>query len=406
MNAKEVEILRLAPRMRGLEPSPFLAVLQAAREVEARGQHVIYLSTGEPDFPTPEHAKQAGIDAIEKGQTRYTAMDGAPQLKDAICRKLLRDNQLAYERSQVTVTAGGTQAIFNTMMASVGPGDEVVLPAPFFQPYASAVRMAGAMPVIAATREDQGFVPQVDDIEKLLTPRTRWLVLNSPSNPAGAVIGHHALKAMADLLRQHPEVLVFSDDIYESIYFGDEPFQNIVNVAPDFAERTLILNGISKAYSMTGWRVGYLAGPAPVISAVSQVTAASTFTASSISQAAAVAALDGPQDSLPAQNSAYRSRRDLVVQMVTKIPGLSCTTPNGAFYLFVNCSKFFGRRTPEGKLIGGDQDFVLHLLDFGLAAVPGSAFGTPGYFRIAFAATEATLRSAVDRLASACAALQ
>jgi aspartate aminotransferase len=393
--------------MRTLEPSPFLAVLQAARKVEAQGRNVIYLSMGEPDFATPEHVKQAGIQAIQSGETRYTAMDGTVQLKDAIARKLLRDNGLTYQRSQITVTAGGTQAIFNTMLATVGPEDEVILPAPYFQPYVSAILLCGATPMIVPTRENDGFVPRAEHIAKVLTGKTRWLVLNSPSNPAGAVIGRKELEDIAALLRQHPDVLVFSDDIYESIYYGEEPFCNLVNVAPDLADRTLILNGISKAYAMTGWRIGYLAGPEPLVAAVSQVTATSTFTASSIAQAAAVEALNGTQESLATQNAAYRNRRDLLVRKVNQIHGLHCRNPEGAFYLFINCSHFLGKRTPAGDLIGDDLGFVLHLLEHsGLAGVQGSAFGMPGFIRMAYAASEQTLNDAVERLAHACAALR
>lgn len=407
MTAIAADRYRLAPRMRSLEPSPFLAVLQAAREVEARGRKVVYLSMGEPDFATPEHVKQTGIRAIQRGETRYTAMDGTVQLKDAIGRKLLRDNRLTYQRHQITVTAGGTQAIFNVMLATVGPGDEVILPAPFFQPYLSAILLCGATPVILPTREEEGFMPRAKRIAEVVTEKTRWLILNSPSNPAGAVIDRTELAEIAALLRQHPDVLVFSDDIYESIYYGDEPFSNIVNVAPDLADRTLILNGISKAYAMTGWRIGYLAGPEPLVAAVSQVTATSTFTASSIAQAAAVEALDGPQASLVTQNAAYRNRRDLMVDKVNQIPGLHCRTPDGAFYLFINCSQFVGKRTPEGTLISDDLRFVLHLLNHaGLASVQGSAFGMPGFIRIAYAASEETLNEAADRLAAACMALR
>ncbi|BEP53049.1 MULTISPECIES: pyridoxal phosphate-dependent aminotransferase [unclassified Variovorax] len=398
---------RLASRMKTLEPSPFLAVLQAARKVEAQGRNVIYLSMGEPDFATPEHVKQAGIQAIQRGETRYAAMDGTVQLKDAICRKLLRDNRLTYQRNQITVTAGGTQAIFNTMLATVGPGDEVILPAPFFQPYVSAILLCGATPVVLPTREEEGFVPRAKRIAEVITEKTRWLILNSPSNPAGAVIDRTELADIAALLRQHLNVLVFSDDIYESIYYGDDPLSNIVNVAPDLADRTLILNGISKAYAMTGWRIGYLAGPEPLVAAVSQVTATSTFTASTIAQAAAVEALDGTQESLVTQNAAYRNRRDLLVRKVNQIPGLHCRAPDGAFYLFINCSHFVGRCTLEGALIDDDLAFVLHLLNHsGLASVQGSAFGMPGFIRIAYAASEETLNDAADRLAAACAALR
>lgn len=394
---------RLASRMDSVEASPFLAVLQAARAVESRGRHVIYLSMGEPDFPTPANVKSAGIAAIEQDQTRYTAMDGMPELKDAICRKLLRDNALHYERNEVTVTPGGTQAIFNVMFATVGPGDEVVLPAPFFQPYIAAIRLAGAEPKIIATREADGFVPRAADIAAAITERTRWVVLNSPSNPAGAVLEEPELSAIAGVIREHSRVLVLSDDIYESIVFDDRPFRNIVNVCADFRERTVILNGVSKAYAMTGWRLGYLAGPADIIGGVSQVTANTSFTSSSIAQAAAVEALDGSQEIVARQTQAYERRRDAVVKWLGAIPGLTCAVPKGAFYLFINCTHFIGKHTVEGKLIASDQDFVLHVLNaVGVALVPGSAFGMPGYVRISYAAAESVLEEAFRRLAAAC----
>lgn len=397
----------LADRMRSIEPSPFLAVLHAARKVEARGKKVLYLSVGEPDFQTPDNIKAAGIRAIERGDTRYTAMDGTAALKEAIRLKLARDNALTYEDAQITVTCGGTQAIFNTMFATVGPGDEVILPAPFFPPYISAIRLAGATPVLIPTREADGFVPKAQDIAATITPRTRWLVLNSPSNPTGSVIGSDELAAIASVVRNHPRVLVFSDDIYESISYNDQPFQNIVNVAPDFKDRTVILNGVSKAYAMTGWRVGYLAGPAPLIAGVSQVSANSTFTPSSISQAAAIEALLGPQERLREQKVAYQSRRDMVLMRLRDIPDLSSATPEGAFYVFVNCQRFFGHHTPEGKVIANDLDFVLHALNSeGLAMLQGSAFGMPGYFRISYATAKSTLTEAMDRLTLACQLLQ
>lgn len=361
---------------------------------------------GEPDFETPDNAKAAGIRAIESGDTRYTAMDGTSALKQTICAKLLRDNALDYTPEQITVTVGGTQAIFNTMFATVCEGDEVILPAPYFQPYVTAILLAGAKPVVLQTQEADGFVPKACDIEAVITPRTRWLVLNSPSNPAGAVIGRQDLIDIAAVVRAHPRLLVFSDDIYETIVFDDQPFCNIVNVAPDLKCRTVMLNGVSKAYAMTGWRVGYLAGPKALIAGISQVAANSTFSPSSISQAAAAEALRGPQEQTRLQAQAYQRRRDLVLQRLKAIPGISCAMPRGAFYVFMNCHALLDRTSPLGQRITTDSDFVLHVLNYaGLALVQGSAFGIPGYFRISYAASESTLHEAMDRLASACAAL-
>lgn len=398
---------RLSDRMSTVDPSPFVAIMRAAKAVEAAGKKVIFLSVGEPDFPTHDRIKAAGIRAIKNGETRYTAADGTPEVKHAILQKLARDNALHYTPDQITVTLGGTQGIFNTMFATVGPGDEVILPAPYFQPYISAIRLAGATPVVLKTREEDAFVPRATDIAAAITPRTRWLVLNSPSNPAGAVIEEADLSAIAEVIRANRRLLVFSDDIYEATLFGDAPFRNIVNVAPDMADRTVILNGVSKAYSMTGWRLGYLAGPKEIIAGVSQVSANSTFTPSSIAQAAAVEALAGPQDQLVDQRKAFEHRRDLVLRRLNSIPGLRCATPKGAFFAFTNCQRLIGRRTPDGSLIESDLDVVLYVLNStGLATVQGSAFGMPGYFRVSYAASEDILAEAMNRLAGACAALQ
>ena len=396
---------RLASRMAAIEPSPFLAVLRAAREVERQGREVLYLSMGEPDFETPEHVREAGVSAIRRGETRYTAMDGTPALKAAIAEKTERDNRLTYVADEITVTLGGTQGIFNGMFATVGPGDEVVLPAPYFQPYLSAIRLAGATPVIVQTREEDDFNLSPEALTAAITTKTRWVILNSPSNPSGAVVGPETLAALADVLRRHPDVLVWSDDIYESIQFHGR-FENIVNVAPDLRDRTVILNGVSKAYAMTGWRVGWLCGPAPLIEAISQVSATQTFTPCSITQAGAVEALTGDQASVAAQCAVYAARAARMTDGLGAIPGLTLAPPRGAFYAFPGCHALMGTTTPGGETVRSDLDLALHVLRHsGVASVGGSAFGTPGHLRLSFAASEDVLDRALDGIASACAAL-
>ena len=392
--------------MADIEASPFLAVLRAAREVQSRGRAVTYLSMGEPDFDTPDHICRAGIAAIERGDTRYTAMDGTAELKSAIALKMRRDNGLEFECDEITVTLGGTQAIFNGMFATVGAGDEVILPAPYFQPYVSAIKLAGAKPVTVRTREERGFALTADELAPAISGRTRWLILNSPSNPAGTVIESGELEKLAVLLRKHPQIMIWTDDIYESIIFDGRKFENIVNVAPDLRDRTVILNGVSKAYAMTGWRIGYLCGPPPLIEAISQISATQTFTPCSITQAAAAVALTSGQEIVAQWRDAYEHRRDFVCERLRQIPGISIASPKGAFYAFPSCHAFFGKRAPDGCRIETDLDFVLYVLrSQGVAMVQGSAFGSPGYFRISFAADERTLSHALDRLRAACADL-
>jgi aspartate aminotransferase len=404
--AIKTRIYKLADRMASIDGSPFLAVLRAAKEVEAQGKTVRYLSMGEPDFKTPDHIRQAGIAAIQRGDTGYTAMDGTPQLKSAIAIKMKRDNGLDFAADQITVTLGGTQALFNGMFATTGPGDEVILPAPYFQPYISAIKLAGATPVIVPTREERGFVLTAEDLIPAISDKTRWLILNSPSNPAGTVIEACELVRLAEVLRGHPDIMIWTDDIYESIVFDGRKFENIINLAPDLKDRTVILNGVSKAYAMTGWRVGYLCGPAPVIEAISQVCATQTFAPCSITQAAAAEALTSSQDIVHQRRDAYEARRNLVCDRLRLIPGITIADPKGAFYAFPSCHSFFGKCTPEGNVIETDLDFVLYVLrSQGLATVQGSAFGLPGYFRISFAADEEVLADALDLLRAACANL-
>lgn len=393
----------LAARMGAIEESPFLAVIRAVQKVERSGRQVHDLSRGEPDSETPEIVKLAGIEAIETGNTRYTAMDGTEALQAAIAAKMLRDNDLNYGPNQITVTAGGTQAIFNAMMATVGPGDEVILPAPFFPPYLSAIRLAGATPVLVETFPETSFALTAAALEKALTPKTRWVVLISPCNPSGSVIEADELTAIAEVLRGYPDVMVWSDDIYESIIYDGRKFRNIINVAPDFFDRTVILNGVSKAYSMTGWRLGYLCGPAPLIEAATQVAANSTFSVNAISQAAAVVALTADQGTIDEQCREYQARRDIVYEGLAAIPSMSIVRPKGSFYAFPGCQGFMGKSAPNGRKLETDLDFVLYILETaGVALLPGSAFGLAGYARFSFAANQTVLRDAVTRIASAC----
>jgi aspartate aminotransferase len=397
---------RLAPRMNAVRPSSFAAVLRLAREKEARGEPVLDLSIGEPDFETPAEIKEAGIRAIRTNNTRYTASDGTAALKRAIMDKFSRDNSLQYRPDEILVTNGGVQGIFNTFQATIGPGDEVILPAPYFTPYLSSIKLAGGTPIVLETREEEGFVPQPEAIAAVLSQRTRWLVLNSPTNPSGAVFTREQLSAIADVLRPHPRVLVLSDDIYETIRFTEGPYVNIINADPSFKDRTVILNGVSKAYAMTGWRLAYLAGPSELIGGIAQVSFSSAFTPNSISQAAAQQAISGPQTSTRVQSESYKARMVILAELMKDIPKLTFHRSQGTFFLLVNCRAFIGLRRVDGELVRDDVDFVLHALSTqSIAFMPGSTFGAPGYFRISFAASEAVIREAVSRLKAFCSEL-
>ncbi|MFC9360434.1 pyridoxal phosphate-dependent aminotransferase [Rhodococcus sp. NPDC057014] len=391
-----------ASRLDSLAPSPFHVVVQAAKEEERRGTEVLYLSVGEPGYHTPDHVKEAAVRAIRNNHTRYTAVEGTAEARQAIRDKLFRDNQLTYDLDEITVTMGGVQAIFNLLMATVSEGDEVVLPAPFFTPYLSSIQLTGAKPVLLQTQQAHGFVPQATAIEEVLTPRSRWLVLNSPSNPTGAVIDEGELQRIAEVVKRHPNLMVLSDDMYEALRFDDGPFRNIVNVAPELADRTVLLNGVSKTYSMTGWRFAYLAGPKPIISAVTEVSLSSTFSPNSISQAAAIEALTGPQAEIRAQVDEYRARRDVLVEAMKVIPELPFTVPRATFFLFADCTAYLGLTDADEVRIESDLDLVLYILrKAGVALMPGSGFGMPGHIRISFASSEETLREAVTKLAAA-----
>ena len=395
-----------ARRLGRIKPSPTIGVTQRAAELKAAGRDVIGLGAGEPDFDTPEHIKEAAKAAIDHGETKYTAVAGTPALRKAICAKFARENRLTYAPEQVTVGCGGKQIIYNALMATVEAGDEVIIPAPYWVSYPDIVLLAEGEPVIVPCPAGHAFKLDPDDLERAITRRTKWLILNSPSNPTGAAYTEHEMRRICDVLLRHPAVWVLTDDIYEHVIYDDFRFTTPAQVEPRLYERTLTLNGCSKAYSMTGWRVGYGAGPKPLISAMNMIQSQSTTHTSSISQAAAVAALNGPQDFIARNNAVFKERRDLVVSMLNLAKGLECATPEGAFYVYPSCADTIGRTTRDGKTIAKDDDFVTYLLEAeGVACVQGSAFGLSPYFRISYATSTALLEEACRRIQRACALL-
>jgi aspartate aminotransferase len=397
----------LAKRLGRIKPSPTIAVTMKARELKAAGRDVIGLGAGEPDFDTPENIKAAAIAAINKGDTKYTNVDGTDALKKAICAKFKRENNLDYKPEQVTVGTGGKQVLYNALMATLDEGDEVIIPAPYWVSYPDIVLLADAKPVVIACNANHQFKLQPEDLEKAITPKTKWLILNSPSNPTGAAYSKAELKALADVLVKHPHVWVLTDDMYEHLVYDDFEFTTIAEVEPKLYDRTLTMNGVSKSYCMTGWRIGYAAGPVELIKAIAKVQSQSTSNPTSISQAAAVEALNGPQDFIAKHNISFRQRRDLVVEMLNKAPGLHCHKPEGAFYVYPSCAGVIGKTTPQGKKIETDDDFVTYLLEAeGVAAVQGSAFGLSPFFRISYATSTEALTEACTRIQRACAALK
>ena len=396
----------LAERLARIKPSPTIAVTQKAAELKAQGRDVIGLGAGEPDFDTPDHIKAAAKAAIDRGETKYTAVAGTPALRQAICDKLKRDNGLTYTPDQISVGCGGKQTIYNALVATLNPGDEVIIPAPYWVSYPDITLLCEGDPVFVACPADRGFKLAPADLERAITPKTKWLILNSPSNPTGAAYTADELKALADVLARHPHVRVMTDDMYEFIIYDDFRFTTIAQVAPELFARTLTLNGCSKAYAMTGWRVGYAAGPIDLIKAMNMVQSQSTTHTSSISQAAAVAALNGPHDFIAANNAIFKERRDLVVSMLNQAPGLHCPTPEGAFYVYPSCAGVIGKRAPDGRTIADDEGFVTYLLEAeGVAAVHGEAFGLSPYFRVSYATSTEALTEACSRIQRACAAL-
>ena len=390
-----------------IKPSPTIAVTQKARELKAAGRDVIGLGAGEPDFDTPDNIKEAAVRAIAEGKTKYTDVDGIPELKAAICAKFKRENGLDYVPAQVNVSPGGKAVIYNAFMATLNTGDEVIVPAPYWVSYPDIALLADATPVIVQTRAEDGYKLKAADLEGAITPRTRWVVLNSPSNPTGAAYSAADLKQLADVLMRHPHVMVLTDDMYEHLVYDDFQFATIAAVEPGLYERTLTMNGVSKAYAMTGWRIGYAAGPQWLIKGMAGIMSQSTTNACSIAQYASVEALNGPQDFLPTRNAVFKERRDLVVSMLNQAKGLMCPTPEGAFYVYPSCAGAIGLTAPSGAVIGNDEDFARELLESeGVAVVHGAAFGSSPAFRISYATATATLEDACARIQRFCAALR
>ncbi len=393
----------LADSLSRIKPSPTIAITGLAKELKAQGKDVIALSAGEPDFDTPENIKQAAIRAIQKGETKYTVVDGIPELKAAICRKFKRENQLDYKPSQISVGTGGKQVLFNALVCTINPGDEVIIPAPYWVSYPDIVLFAGGTPVPVVAKLEDGFKIKPEALEKAITPKTKWLIFNSPSNPSGAAYTRAELKALTDVLVKHPHVWVLSDDMYEHLVYDDFEFTTPAQVEPKLYERTLTLNGLSKAYCMTGWRLGYAGGPEMLIKAMAGLQSQSTTNPSSITQWAGVEALDGPQDFIPRNNKAFKERRDLVVSMLNQANGLKCPKPEGAFYVFPSCEGTIGKTAPSGKKIANDEDFVKELLaDQGVAVVHGSAFGLGPAFRVSYATSNKELEDACQRIQKFC----
>uniref|UniRef100_UPI000D3C7226 pyridoxal phosphate-dependent aminotransferase n=1 Tax=unclassified Variovorax TaxID=663243 RepID=UPI000D3C7226 len=395
-------MLHIAPRLNRIQPSPSSMAGQRARELRAQGRDILGLTAGEPDFETPVHIREAALRAMAAGQTRYTDVGGTPALKEAVAAKFRNENGLAYTANEVIVGTGAKQVIFNALMCTVAAGDEVIVPAPYWVSYPDIAMLAGGVPVFVDCPAAAGFKLQPADLERAITAKTRWLMLNSPNNPSGATYSRGELQALAEVLRRHPHVWVLTDDIYEHLIYGDVAFATMAEAAPDLKERTLTVNGVSKAYAMTGWRIGYGAGPQALIKAMVKLQSQSTSGANSIAQAAAVAALTGPQDTIARNRRDYQHRRDTVVAALNAIDGIRCGVPDGAFYAFASCSALFGLRTRKGALIASSDDWVMHLLDAqDLAALQGSAYGVPTHFRISFAASTDQLLEGCRRIARA-----
>jgi aspartate aminotransferase len=397
----------IADRMAAIKPSPTIAVSNLARELKAAGRDVIGLGAGEPDFDTPDHVKAAAIAAINAGQTKYTAVDGTPELKAAIVAKFARENGLDYRTDQISVGAGGKQIIYNALMATLDPGDQVIIPAPYWVSYPDMTLLAGGTPVIVRCPEQTGFKLQPEDLEQAITPRTKWLILNSPNNPTGAAYTRSELKALTEVLVRHDHVWLLSDDIYEHLVYDGFEFVAAAALEPRLIDRCLTMNGVAKAYAMTGWRIGYAGGPTELIKAMAKIQSQSTTNPCSISQAAAVEALNGPQDFIAERAMVFKERRDLVVEMLNQAPGIRCHRPEGAFYVYPGCAGVIGRRTPEGGEIADSEGFARYLLEReGVAAVHGAAFGLDPYLRISYATATGLLEEACRRIIRACEALR
>ena len=397
----------LADALSRVKPSATIAVSQKARELKAKGKDVIGLGAGEPDFDTPDNIKQAAIDAINRGETKYTPVAGIPELRKAIVAKFKRENGLDYTPDQVIVGTGGKQILFNAFMATLNPGDEVIVPAPYWVSYPEMVAINGGTPVFINTKIEDNFKLTAADLEKAITPKTKWLIFNSPSNPTGAAYTEAELKALTDVLVRHPQVWILTDDMYEHLVYGDFVFTTPAQVEPSLYDRTLTMNGVSKAYAMTGWRIGYAAGPLKLIKAMDMVQGQQTSGACAIAQWAAVEALNGTQDFIPKNKEIFQARRDLVVSMLNQAKGIQCPTPEGAFYVYPSCAGLIGKKTEAGKVIETDEDFVTELLEAeGVAVVHGSAFGLGPNFRISYATSDELLEEACSRIQRFCASLR
>ncbi|KUM41822.1 pyridoxal phosphate-dependent aminotransferase [Pseudomonas sp. EpS/L25] len=394
--------LHLAQCLASVGVSEILKITERANALRRQGADLLVLGAGEPDFDTPEHIKEAAIQAIRAGHTKYTVLDGSPALKEAIRRKFARENDLVFAQDEVTASAGAKQVIFNAMMATLDAGDEVIIPAPFWVTYADIVTILGGTPVVLPCREADGFRLTAEALEAAITPRTRWVMLNSPSNPSGAAYGEEHYRPLLEVLLRHPQVWLMVDDMYEHILYDGFRFVTPAALEPRLRERTLTINGVSKAYAMTGWRLGYAGGPKALIQAMASVQSQVTSCPCSVSQAAAIAALDGPQDIVRERCELFRERRDLVVDALNAVPGLSARRPEGAFYVYASCAGVLGRRTPGGELIDSDTAFARYLMDEGgVAVVPGSAFGLAPYFRVSYATSYEVLEEACRRIAEA-----
>lgn len=397
----------LADSLSRVKPSATLAVTQKARDLTAQGRSVISLGAGEPDFDTPDNIKQAAVGAIERGETKYTPVPGIPQLREAIVAKFKRENNLDYAANQVIVGTGGKQILYNAFVATMNPGDEVIIPAPYWVSYPEMVALNGGEPVFVETTLESNFKLKPEDLEAAITPKTKWLIFNSPSNPSGAAYTHDELKALTDVLVKHPHVWILTDDMYEHLTYGDFKFATPVEVEPSLKDRTLTMNGVSKAYAMTGWRIGYAAGPLELIKAMDMIQGQQTSGACSIAQWAAVEALNGPQDFIKERRDIFEQRRDLVVSMLNQATGITCPVPEGAFYVYPSCAGLIGKTTPTGKVIETDADFVSELLEVeGVAVVHGSAFGLGPNFRISYATSTEKLEEACSRIQRFCGSLR
>lgn len=395
----------IAEHMSCIKQSAASVVSARATELRQQGKDVVSLSAGEPDFPTPEHVQLAGIRAIVEGKTKYPPIPGILPLRQAVCRKLARENGLDYTPEQVIAGAGAKQVIFNALAVTLDPGDEVIVPAPYFGCYIEETALCRGVPVVVETTQDDGFRLDPARLEAAITPRTKWLILNNPNNPSGAVLDLDRLQAIAEVLQRHPQVWVLSDDIYEHLIYDGRAFHSIIDAAPDLKDRTLVVNGFSKTFSMTGWRLGYGAGPLHLIKNMTKYQSQTTSGACQVSQWAGVAALDGDMGFAARQRAIFQERRDLVVQMLSAVPGLRVVRPEGAFYVYISCADLIGRAAPGGKTIASDADFANYLLDAGVAVIPGDAFGLSPFVRISFATDTASLKEACRRVADACAAL-